>query len=55
MVIEGDEDPGDPQRPGVGRVGRHHGPTNHDRAAGLTLEAAGDTVVWLLGGQGPDP
>ena len=45
MVIEGDEDPGDPQRPGVGWVGRHHGPMDHDRAASPTLEATGDPIV----------
>ena len=45
VVVEGNGNLGDHRRPGVGRVRRHHGPTDHDRAVGPTLEAAGDPVV----------
>ena len=44
-VVEGNGNLGDPRRSGVGRVGRHRGPADHDRAAGPTLEAVGNPVV----------
>ena len=44
-VVEGDEDPRDPQRPGVYWLGWRHGSVDHGGASGLAIEVVGDLVV----------